>query len=125
MRRLAPFLLGCNRLVFGVRFLLDPQAAGPTWVGGRAARRPATQLFVRALGARDIALALGALRALGTRRFDEARVWIAGHALADGVDLAATLAVRDDLPARPRRLALAVAGVSTLIGATSALTLRP
>src|SRR3954454_20158391 len=73
--------LALNRVAFGMRFLLQPTAAGPSWVGPRRVGGPGTQLFVRALGARDVALGLGALASL--RRSDpaEARRWMLARAL--------------------------------------------
>jgi len=37
-----------NRVLFGVRFMVAPAAAGPTWIGPREARRSGTQVFIRA-----------------------------------------------------------------------------
>lgn len=105
-----------------MQYLLRPQAAGHTWVGRLRARRAPTQLFVRTHGARDLALGLGSLSALG--RPAEARRWMLAQALADGVDLAATLRVRDKLASRPRKLAIGVAGASTAVAAAAAALLR-
>ena len=57
--RVLAALLAINRIAVGGRYLLQPKAAGSTWIGRRAARRPATQVFVRAQGARDVALGAG------------------------------------------------------------------
>jgi hypothetical protein len=121
--RLLAHGLALNRVVFGARFLLQPQAAGPTWVGHRRARNSATQLFVRALGARDLGLGAGALAALRRGDATEARRWMLAHALADGTDLAATLAAQRRLPTRPARFATVVAGASTAIAAWSSAAL--
>jgi hypothetical protein len=93
------------------------------WIGGAAARRPETRVFGRALGARDLALGLGALRALREGDDDAARAWMAGHALSDGADLLATLAAWRDLPTGPMLFAVAMAGASTAIGAAAAVGL--
>jgi hypothetical protein len=45
---------------------------------------------------------------------------MAGHALSDGADLVATWAARRRLPRRRARLAMTIAGVSTLAAAASA-----
>jgi hypothetical protein len=50
--RLLASLLSLNRIGFGLAYLLAPGRAGRGWVG-RAARDPATQVFVRGHGARD------------------------------------------------------------------------
>jgi hypothetical protein len=114
--------LAANRLLFGVNYLVRPQAAGPSWIG-RAARAPGTQVMTRAQGARDIALALGALRALASENTSEARVWMGGHALADGADLVATWLARDGIPRRSGTLALALAAGSTAVAVWSAMGL--
>ena len=115
--------LAVNRILFGVNFLRSPTRAGRLWVGGRAARRPENRVFGRALGARDLALGLGALRALQEGDDAAARAWMAGHALSDGADLIATLTARRELPAGPAAFALAMAGASTAIGAAAAVRL--
>src|SRR5437764_9543165 len=90
--------LALNRCAFGVGYLLAPARTGRGWIGAVAAH-PATRVFTRALGARDLALGLGALRALCSGDDGEARAWLAAHALADGADLLATQAARRSLPA--------------------------
>jgi hypothetical protein len=115
--------LAVNRLVFGFGYLVQPQRAGDSWIGP-VARTPGTQVMVRSQAARDIALGAGALAALVGRRDGEARAWLAAHALADGVDTAATWAARKRLPRRNARLALAIAGASTLVAVAGAIGLR-
>jgi hypothetical protein len=115
--------LAVNRAAFGLGYLLRPQHARTSWIG-RAARKPGTQVIVRAQGARDIALGAGALRAAIRGGAPELRAWMAGHALSDGADLAATWAARGGLPRRRARLAMAVAGASTLVATASAAGLR-
>lgn len=110
--------LALNRIAFGVTYLLRPRSAGDSWIG-RAARKPGTQVMVRSQAARDIALGVGALAALVRRRDREARTWFAAHALADGVDTAATWAARKRLPDDQARKALAIAGASTLVAAAA------
>jgi hypothetical protein len=122
--RVLAALLAANRVAFGLRYLLQPKAAGSTWIGRRAARRPATQVFVRAQGARDVALGAGALAALAGGGASPARTWMAAHALADAADLAATLAVKDSLPKRRSTFAATVAAISLAIAAASAAGLR-
>jgi hypothetical protein len=122
IRKLAT-ALAVNRVAFGLNFLGAPARAGRLWIGGSAARRPGSRVFARALGARDIALGLGALRALQEGDDAAARAWLAGHALSDGADLLATLAARRELPAGPAAFAVVVAGASTAIGAAAAMRL--
>ena len=113
--------LALNRVAFGVGYLIAPERTGTGWIGG-AARDDATKVFTRALGARDLALGLGALRALAGHRPD-ARLWFAAHTIADGADLAATLAAREALPSRGYHFALAMAGASTAVAAAGATAL--
>ena len=87
-------------------------SVGRGWIGRHAAK-PQTQVFTRALGARDLALGLGAVNAL--RSGQGGRSWFAAHAIVDGTDLVATIAARDKLPASGYRFAMAMAGASTLI----------
>ncbi|HEV2814599.1 MAG TPA: hypothetical protein VGW10_15195 [Solirubrobacteraceae bacterium] len=122
--RILAGLLALNRVAVGARYLTQPKAAGSTWIGRRASRRPATQVFVRAQGARDVALGAGALAALTGGTASSSRTWMAAHALADGADLAATLAVKDRLPKRRSTFAATVAGASLAVAAAAAAGLR-
>jgi hypothetical protein len=79
--------------------------------------------MIRSQGARDVALGAGALRALARSEDRELRAWATAHAACDVVDLVATWAARDDLPKRRARLAMGIAGASTLVGAAAALGL--
>ena len=114
--------LAVNRILFGAGFLLAPDRSGRNWIG-KAAGDPATQVFTRALGARDLALGAGALRAIAQGDDQSARAWLAGHALADGADLVATLLARDRLPRGPLLFALGMAGGSTAIALAGAVAL--
>jgi hypothetical protein len=116
--------LAVNRTAFGLRYVLRPESAGPSWIG-RGAKRPATKVMTRSQGIRDVALGGGALLALARGQPGEARIWVAGHALADATDFAATWAARDRPPRRGSRLALTVAGLSTAVAAIAAAAIRP
>ena len=122
--RILAGLLALNRIAVGGRYLMQPKAAGSTWIGRRASRRPATQVLVRAQGARDVALGAGAAAALATGPASSARTWMAAHAVADGADLAATLMVKDRLPKRRSTFAAGVAGLSLAVAAAAAAGLR-
>ena len=115
--------LAVNRILFGAGFVASPARAGRTWIGARAARRPESRVFGRALGARDVALGAGALVALRGGDDAAARVWMAAHALSDSADLLATLAARRSLPTGAAAFAVAMAAGSTTIGAAAALRL--
>ena len=113
--------LAINRIAFGASLVALPALAGPTWVGAVAAARPGTRLFARAIGARDVALGLGALMAMGDAQ--SARRWFQGHAISDGIDFLATAAAGSDLPTGPRLFALGMAGGSTAIALAYARSL--
>jgi hypothetical protein len=121
--RLLATALSLNRIAFGLAYVLAPARAGRGWIG-RAARDPATQVFVRGHGARDVALGAGALVTLVPRRTPAARLWLAGQAIADGSDGVATLRARRRLPRKGFRFAMAMASVSAAIAALSSLLLE-
>jgi hypothetical protein len=111
--------LAVNRIAFGAGYVIRPQSAERSWLG-RAAKLPGTKVMTRSQGIRDVVLGAGALLALTRGEARDARVWMAGHALADATDFAATWAARNRLPKRAARLALGVAGASTAIAAAAA-----
>ena len=114
--------LACNRAAFGLNYLLRPQEARTSWIG-RAATLPGTQVMTRSQGIRDVALGGGAIRALARGQEPELRAWVASQAVCDLADLVATYEARRRLPRDRARLAMAVAGASTLIGAAAAVGL--
>jgi len=121
MIRALASILALNRVLFGLSYIVAPDRVGGGWIG-RQASRPQTKVLTRALGARDLVLGLGALRAL--RSEDAAvRTWFAAHTVADGTDLVATIIARDELPTKGFRFATAMAGASTAIAALG--TARP
>jgi hypothetical protein len=111
--------LAINRIGFGLTYILFPNRAG-SWIG-KTARDPRTQILIRALGARDLALATGSLVAMSREGSRSVQLWMAAQALADGTDLAATLAARQTLPLRNVLFAAGVAGASTAIALAAAL----
>jgi hypothetical protein len=121
MARLAALLLALSRIGFGVVYLLRPQKASD-WVG-RPARKPGGRLLTRALGARDLALAGGTVAAVAMRDHSQASRWLAAQAVADGADLAATLAERDRLSPSQLRLGAGMAAASTGLAIGGALGL--
>src|SRR4051794_38781529 len=106
--------LAVNRLLFGIGFLVAPERSARTWIG-RDAGTPGARIMVRAAGARDLALALGALTAL--RAGGDARPWFAAHLVSDASDFAATWRERERLTTPAAAYALAMAGASTGIAA--------
>ncbi|MBN1528840.1 MAG: hypothetical protein JW895_07245 [Thermoleophilaceae bacterium] len=117
MRALAG-LICIGRLVFGVVFIANPRVMERGWIG-KQARMPGAQVLSRAVGARDVALGLGGLQALG-RGDGSARPWLAGAALCDAVDFGATSAAGRGIPSRARTGVLWLAGVFALLSAVAA-----
>jgi hypothetical protein len=102
-----------GRVLVGASLALAPRLAGQGWMG-RDSHRPATQVAIRALGARDLAIGLGAAYTVGQGY--GAQPWIWAGVLADATDLAATLKARDDLTAVAVSVVGLIAGGSTLVG---------
>ncbi|MGB2711524.1 MAG: hypothetical protein WBC33_08395 [Conexibacter sp.] len=113
--------LALGRLAIGAALTAKPQSeVGAGWVGSDEARRPATALLFRSVGARDMALALGTLAAM--RDGGRLRPWLLGATLADVVDLTSTLGAGKAIPARGR-VSLALLAGSAIV-AQLALTRR-
>jgi hypothetical protein len=100
-----------GRMAIGAALVLAPRLAGPMWIGDDADRR-SVKVLARALGARDAALGLGIAVALD--RGKPVRGWLEGAALADGVDLAATLLAGKSIPRRARLGVALIAGASMI-----------
>jgi len=102
-----------SRMAIGAALVVLPGLAGRLWIGDDS-RRGAVKVFAQALGGRDLALGLGVVIALD--RGAPVRGWLEAGALADTVDLAATVLARDSIPAGARRAAVALAGGSAAVG---------
>ena len=115
-----------GRVALGVTALAWPWVPARPWVGA-AADDVAAQVFGRALGARDLALGLGALAALQGQRAaaGSARAWVAAGALSDALDVVASVKSWPELPRVTRWLVAASAGGAALAGAAGTLTLSP
>ena len=103
--------LAAGRVALGLAALAWPSVPARPWVGA-AADDLAAQVFGRALGARDLALGLGALAALRGPAAEPgpACAWVAAGALADALDVAASLSSWRELPSRSRWLVVTAAG---------------
>lgn len=108
-------LIAAGRIGFGVALLAAPERTTTLWFG-RDAGRAGTQVAVRAVGARDLALGLGALTA------DQAslRSWTLGAILADTGDLVATVKGGASLPIVGRAL-VSLLALSAAAGGAAAL----
>jgi hypothetical protein len=106
--------LALGRLAFGAALIVKPEQTASGWIGADASR-PAVQIALRGLGARDVALSAGALWAAGDR--ESLRRWLAAAACCDLADLAATLAAPSDaLPGNARWGTAVLAGGSAVAG---------
>ena len=115
--------VAAGRVALGLTALAWPSVPARPWVGA-AADDLAARVFGRALGARDVALGLGALAALQgpAAESGSACAWVAAGALSDALDVAASLASWRELPRVTRWLVAASAGGAALTGAAAALT---
>ena len=129
--RHAATVVAAGRVALGVAALARPSVPARPWVGASADELGA-RVFGRALGARDIALGLGALAALriapagsaGAQAAGaQAGAWVAAGALSDALDVAITLAAWPELPRTTRWLVAAAAGGAAVAGAAGALAL--
>jgi hypothetical protein len=103
-----------GRAAIGAALTIAPRATAAGWLG-RDARRPATQVAIRALGARDLAIGLGV--GYAASQGHGARPWLQAGTLADVVDLVATLRAREHLSP------LGVAGVGAMAAGSAVLGL--
>jgi hypothetical protein len=105
--------LAIGRAVFGAALLIVPERVAKGWLG-EYAERPAVHALVRSIGVRDMVLGMIALHTL-----DHPEVgprWQATCAIVDTVDLLATGAARNDLPAAGVAGTAAVAGGAAAAG---------
>lgn len=107
------------RIAYALGLLAAPGRTARPWLGADAGR-PGGAIALRGLGARDLALAVGALSAVVSG--GSARPWLAACAAGDAVDLTATLvADRESLPRRAKPGTAAAAGGFGLAGAALAV----
>lgn len=105
-------LLALARVVIGSTFMLLPRRAARAWTG-EADQSVTARLAVRALGARDLALGLGAIMALEEGR--SAATWLQAGVVADLSDALGALGARD-LPASRRLLTICSAAAGVVLG---------
>jgi hypothetical protein len=104
MLAMTPENVAIGRVIAGSLYLVFPRTLVWAWVGTDERR---VNALGRAVGARDLALGLGALFAL--RRNVPARGWFEAALLSDVADAVATLLVFRTLPRLRRWLILAAA----------------
>jgi hypothetical protein len=120
--RHAATAVAAGRTALGVAALLWPSVPARPWVGASADELGA-QVFGRALGARDVALGLGALAAAQRPASGSgpAGAWYAAGALSDALDVAVTAAAWPRLPRATRWLIAATASGAAIAGAAGTL----
>jgi hypothetical protein len=111
--------VAAGRVALGAVALAWPSVPARPWVGPAAADDITARVFGRALGARDLALGLGTLAALG--RADGAGPWIAAGALSDALDVAASASCWRELPRFSRWLVVLSAGGAAVAGTAGAV----
>jgi hypothetical protein len=121
-RELTMTAIAAGRLGIGVIAAVRPGLAARSWVDRTAADGTAALVFARALGGRDIALAVGTLAAYRAQDQAELRRWAGMGALADAVDAVATVACWPALPKLNRVLVLTAAAGAAVVGAVAVRT---
>jgi hypothetical protein len=121
--RRAAMAVAAGRIALGVTAVVRPDLPARPWVG-EASDDLSIRVLARALGARDIALGLGAAAAVRqeTSEPGSTDTWLAAGALSDALDVCVTLALWRELPRRGRWTVVASAGTAALIGAAAALS---
>jgi hypothetical protein len=119
--RRAATALAAARTAIGVVALASPVLVGRPWVGA-VAGTAGGRVLARALGARDLALGLGALAALrpGSADSGNAALWVGMGAIADSLDVLATATAWGELPSGGRWLVAASAGGAAVAGGAAA-----
>lgn len=114
LARNAATALAGLRVVIGVVALALPRLALRPWVGAATAEEPGGRLLARSLGARDVALGVGAI--LADRHDAPVRGWIEAGALSDIGDFVATGIAFTRLPKLTRWGVLAMTAGAIALG---------
>lgn len=109
-------LIAAGRLGLGCVAIARPEFAARAWLGHQPGTGPTARVLGRALGGRDVALAVGALAAARAGRSAELRAWVGMAGLADTVDAVATVAAWRSLPGWRRRLVLGASAGAAVAG---------
>lgn len=110
-------LLSATRIAIGVAAWVAPRRFGRAWTGERS-EGPLGSMAMRGLGARDVALGLGTLRALGNG--SSVKPWLEMQSIADASDTASTLMAFRDMPSLRRWVMLATAATGCYLGVSLA-----
>jgi hypothetical protein len=110
------------RIAIGAGAVVFPGLATRVMSNGRDSDGIAP-LFIRMLGARDIALGLGTVIALD--RGAPVRGWVEGSALSDAADCVACLLARENMSPVAFRASAGLGGAAALLGAFLSRRLDP
>jgi hypothetical protein len=115
---------GLGRALFGAAYLAAPKSGARGWIGEEEARRGATQMVFRSLGARDFVLGAGAATAAVFAEDDSSpATWLFAHAVSDAADVAGSFAAAGSIPERGRQLGMAIAAGSAVVSLSLAVAL--
>lgn len=106
-------LIGLGRIAVGAALLAVPDRVGRPWLG-EAGATPAAQVALRGLGIRDALIGMAQIHTAGDP--DRGYRWARTSAVADVVDLVATLAAARSLPATGVAATSTVAGAAAVVG---------
>lgn len=109
--------VAAGRLLFALWMLVSPARVGGQWLG-RGATGAESATFVRAVGGRDLAYALGSLAAV--RSGADPKPWLAAASVVDGTDAVATLAA-EGVPRKTRLMSASVALGTVAVSVGAAL----
>jgi len=111
--RRGAFLLAAGRAALGVAVLVAPEQVTARWLGEESSKLAVVGDLARSLGVRDLALGIATLKTLD----DPAGPLVqAACAVADSVDVLATVLARDALPRKGVYGTVAVAGAAAAAG---------
>lgn len=101
------------RGLFGIGLLAVPKRLASGWIPDDHSRAQ-TQMIVRGIGGRDIALAGGTVNAVAGD--EDVRPWLLAAIASDGSDILASLLAGNALPGRAKKGTLALAGFAVACG---------
>jgi hypothetical protein len=104
-------LIALGRTALGGTLVVAPDLVTERWLGSTT---EPVRILARGLGARDVALGVGTLAALGGR--GDLRRWVAVAVMADSADALANAAAGDRVPWVGRWGTVALAGGAALAG---------
>lgn len=112
--RTAAVILGGTRIIYDVSLIAAPRRIGRPWIGDLSGR-PAAQMLLRSIAARDLAVNAGVVIAAIVDA--PVRPWLAAAIAGDVMDVAATSAAKDDLPEGVEAKLVGVGGTSAALSA--------